>query len=194
MDIKSLNELLKTKEEIISENNLSRTNRKTLVSNDFGNDYEETICNLQQKIINEQEINDQAEEEIIQLRVEIGNLKKEIQSNSDGKSMINEDQSLLKIKEKEISELMTDLRKQKQLVDEIQVRQRNEMIEKEKEIFNLNKVLKEERQEWQMKEKKLIQLESGKANIVEDTETVTIEDDCSDEEDGYMLEDDLEKS
>ena len=34
----------------------------------------------------------------------------------------------------------------------------------------------------------------GKANIVEDTETVTIEDDCSDEEDGYMLEDDLEKS
>jgi len=194
MDIKSLNELLKTKEEIISENNLSGTKRKTLVSNDSGNDYEETICNLQQKIINEQEINDQAEEEIIQLRVEIGNLKKEIQSNSDGKSMINEDQSLLKIKEKEISELMTDLRKQKQLVDEIQVMQRNEMIEKEKEIFNLNKVLKEERQEWQVKEKKWIQLESGKSNIVEDTETVTIEDDCSDEEDGYMLVDDLEKS
>ena len=33
----------------------------------------------------------------------------------------------------------------------------------------------------------------GKSNIVEDTETVTIEDDCSDEEDGYMLVDDLEK-
>merc|ERR1719431_698744 len=139
MGIKSLNELLQIKEEIISESNLTETKGKPLISQDSVTDFEETISNLQKKIMNEQEINDQAEEEIIELRLEIGNLKKEIESITDGKSTIGEDQSLLKIQEKEISELKTDLLKEKQIVDEIQIGQRNEIMEKEKEIFNLNK-------------------------------------------------------
>jgi hypothetical protein len=37
--------------------------------------------------------------------------------------------------------------KDQQIIDDIQVTQRNEMMEKEKEIYALNKALKEERGE-----------------------------------------------
>ena len=40
-------------------------------------EYEEEMSNLMQKIIKEQEINEQSENEIIQLRIELDNLRRE---------------------------------------------------------------------------------------------------------------------
>ena len=112
MDIKSLNDLLSIKEDIISENALANTPEKNKIGNkqDSVEDKEQTIQNLQQKIMNEQDINDQSEEEIIQLRIEIENLKREIENNS-GRNEISSDQqtTLLKTKDEEIDKLKTDI-------------------------------------------------------------------------------------
>ena len=45
--------------------------------------------------------------------------------------------------------------KDQQIIDDIQVTQRNEMMEKENAIYALNTALKEEREEWIRKEKEL---------------------------------------
>ena len=159
MDIKSLNDLLSIKEEIISEHNLANTSKQNKIGNkqDSVEDKEQTIQNLQQKIMNEQEINDQSEEEIIQLRIEIENFKREIENNS-GSNEISTDQqtTLLKTKDEEIDKLKTDILKDQQIIDDIQVTQRNEMMGKEKEIYALNKALKEEREELFRKEKEQV--------------------------------------
>ena len=164
MDIKSLNDLLSLKEEIISENALAHTPEKNKIGNkqDSVEDKEQTIQNLQQKIMNEQDINDQSEEEIIQLRIEIENLKREIENDS-GSNEISTDQqtALLKTKDEEIYKLKTDILKDQQIIDDIQVTQRNEMMEKEKEIYALNKALKEEREEWIRKGKELNKFEGN---------------------------------
>merc|ERR1711936_387083 len=77
LDIKSLKEVIEKKEEIIS---------KSIVKTDeyIKNDTK-MIEDLQQKIINEQQLNEQAEDEIIQLRIEIDNLRKEKQNDNNSK-------------------------------------------------------------------------------------------------------------
>ena len=67
-------------------------------------DNEEMIKTLQLKIVNEQEINDQAEEEIIQLRIELDNLKKEI---SDNKT--EQEQNVGLLEEQKETEKLKDL-------------------------------------------------------------------------------------
>ena len=83
--------------------------------------------------MNEQDINDQSEEEIIQLRIEIENLKREIENNS-GRNEISTDQqtTLLRTKDEKIDKLKKDILKDQQIIDDIQVTKRNEMMEKRK--------------------------------------------------------------
>ena len=112
--------------------------------------------------MNEQDINDQSEEEIIQLKIEIDNLKKETENSSGrNESSIDQQTTLLKTKDEEIDKLKTDILKDQQIIDDIQVTQRNEMMEKEKEIYALKKVLKEEREELIRKEKELNKFEGN---------------------------------
>ena len=112
---------------------MANTPEKNKIGNkqDSVEDKEQTIQNLQQKIMNEQDINDQSEEEIIQLRIEIENLKREIENDS-GSNEISTDQqtALLKTKDEEIDKLKTDILKDQQIIDDIQVTKRNEMTEK----------------------------------------------------------------
>jgi len=202
MDIKSLNELLEIKEEIISENTQTEPKQGKLTKQqDSLEDPELTIQNLQQKIMNEQEINDQSEVEIIQLRMDITELEKEIENKSERKLSTDEDSCLLESKDREIEKLKSEVLKDQKIIDDIKVLQRNEIIEKEKEIYALNKVLKEERQEWLKREKEMEQLKKNKAQgepineAAEDTETVTIDDNYSDEEEeDYVLVEELGKS
>merc|ERR1712106_64312 len=202
MDIKSLNELLEIKEEIISENTQTEPKQGKLTKQqDSLEDPELTIQNLQQKIMNEQEINDQSEVEIIQLRMDITELEREIENKSERKLSTDEDSCLLETKDREIEKLKSEVLKDQKIIDDIKVLQRNEIIEKEKEIYALNKVLKEERQEWLKREKEMEQLKKNKAQgepineAAEDTETVTIDDDYSDEEEeDYVLVEELDKS
>merc|ERR1711892_1065765 len=164
MDIKSLNELLEIKEEIISENTQTEPKQSKLTKQqDSLEDPELTIQNLQQKIMNEQEINDQSEVEIIQLRMEITGLEKEIENKSERKLSTDEDSCLLESKDREIEKLKSEVLKDQKIIDDIKVLQRNAIIEKEKEIYALNKVLKEERQEWLKWEKEMEQLKKNKA-------------------------------
>ena len=46
-------------------------------------EYEEEMSNLMQKIIKEQEINEQSENEIIQLRIELDNIRRQTGTNKN---------------------------------------------------------------------------------------------------------------
>ena len=69
----------------------------------------------------------------------------------------------MKTKDGEIVKLKEDILKDQQIIDDIQVTKRNEMTEKEKEIYALNKALKEEREELVRKGKELKNFE-GKSS------------------------------
>jgi hypothetical protein len=90
------------------------------------------------------------------LRIEIENLKREIENNSESNEISSDQQTTgLKTKDEEIEKLKKDILKDQQIIDVIQVTQRNEMMEKEKEIYALNKALKEEKEECIRKGKEL---------------------------------------
>ena len=101
-------------------------------------DYQETIENLQQKIINEQLINEQSENEIIKHRLEIDTLHQEMDINA-GKCNL--------LKDEEILNLKIELLKEQKVTSNIQIAQEKELMEKEKEIMKLNQMLEEERKE-----------------------------------------------
>ena len=88
-------------------------------------------------------------------------MKREIENNS-GRNEISTDpqNTLLKTKEEEIDKL-TDMLKDQQIIDDIQVTQRNEMMERENAIYALNTALKEEREEWIRKGKELNKFEGN---------------------------------
>jgi hypothetical protein len=100
------------------------------------------------------------------LRIEIENLKREIQNNS-GSNEISTDQQAtgLKSKDEEIDKLKTDILKDQQIIDDIQATQRTEMMEKEKEIYALNKALQEESEEWIRKGKELNKFEGNSSQV-----------------------------
>jgi len=160
-------------------------------------DYQETIENLQQKIINEQLINEQSENEIIKLRLEIDTLHQEIDINA-GKCNL--------LKDEEILNLKIELLKEQKVTSNIQIAQEKELMEKEKEIMKLNQMLEEERKELEKVGSPDIQSESVAESIDTNTsgtnlddesatlvnETITIKDGFSDEEEDFALLDELE--
>merc|ERR1711892_101182 len=143
--------------------------------------------------------NEILQKEILVLKVAIQ--QKEMENKSERKLSTDEDSCLLESKDREIEKLKSEVLKDQKMIDDIKILQRNEIIEKEKEIYGLNKVLKEERQEWLKREKEMEQLKKNKAQgepineAAEDTETVTIDDNYSDEEEeDYVLVEELDKS
>merc|ERR1719327_857273 len=81
-------------------------------------EYEEEMSNLMQKIIKEQEINEQSENEIIQLRIELDNLRRE--SGHYGDMTQDEHIELLQMKDEELDGLKTEIMKEQQVNSHIQ--------------------------------------------------------------------------
>ena len=104
-------------------------------------DNQQMIKNLQQKVINEQQINEQSEEEIIQLRIELDNISKELETIT-GRQDFSEAEEILKLK--------SEILKEQDITAHVQVAQEKEIIDKEKEISGLNQILKVERRELEM--------------------------------------------
>jgi len=156
-------------------------------------DYQETIENLQQKIINEQLINEQSENEIIKLRLELDTLHQEIEINNGKYNLL---------KDEEILNLKIELLKEQKVTTNIQVAQEKEIMEKEKEIWKLTQMLEEERklhgpnlQAGSVAESidtntSPTLLNDESATLV--NETATIQEGFSDEEEDFALVDDLE--
>jgi len=215
LDIKSLNELLVRKAGIITQNDsaieqyVEEVNLLKKSSNGenekiearqqplASEENEKIIKNLQQKIVNEQEINKQSEDEIINLKIELDNIKQEsIIIASQEKANPKEDQiKLLKSKDEEIDKLKKEIAQEQQIIAHVQVTQEREIIEKEKKIFILNKILTQERQVFNEKEKDKECMQSKfQASYLtdvqsdDDSETVTFHDALSDEED-VLIED-----
>ena len=104
-------------------------------------DNQQMIKNLQQKVINEQQINEQSEEEIIQLRIELDNIKKELET-INGKQDLSHTEEILYLK--------SEILKEQDITAHVQVAQEKEIMDKEKEISGLNQILKEERRKLEM--------------------------------------------
>jgi len=102
-------------------------------------EYEEEMSNLMQKIIKEQEINEQSENEIIQLRIELDNLRRE--TGHYGDMSKDEHIELLQIKDEEIGSMKTELLKEQQVNSHVHMVQEKEILDKERAITFLNKQL-----------------------------------------------------
>ena len=118
-------------------------------------EYEEEMSNLMTKIIKEQEINEQSENEIIQLRIELDNLRRE--SGHYGDMTQDEHIELLQMKDEELDGLKTEIMKEQQVNSHIQMvqvsgnlfrfcnwhysLQEKDILEKERAITFLNKQL-----------------------------------------------------
>ena len=90
-------------------------------------EYEEEMSNLMTKIIKEQEINEQSENEIIQLRIELDNLRRE--SGHYGDMTQDEHIELLQMKDEELDGLKTEIMKEQQVNSHIQMIQVGERPE-----------------------------------------------------------------
>lgn len=102
-------------------------------------EYEEEMSNLMQKIIKEQEINEQSENEIIQLRIELDNLRRE--AGHYGEMSQDEQIELLHIKDEEIDGIKNHLMKEQEVNSHVQMVQEKEILDKERAITFLNKQL-----------------------------------------------------
>merc|ERR1719348_2413209 len=87
----------------------------------------------------EQEINEQSENEIIQLRIELDNLRRE--TGHYGDMSKDEHIELLQIKDEEIGSMKTELLKEQQVNSHVHMVQEKEILDKERAITFLNKQL-----------------------------------------------------
>ena len=174
LDIKSLNELIKRKEDIISQNDstielyVEEVNqlkkefeeaRKTFQSNNEANvteASEEIVHNLEKKVLHEQEAHKQTEAELIKIKMEFDDFKHEAGSKTSTHK--GAEASVIKSKDEEIERLKKEILQEQQVIAHVQVTQEKEIIEKEKEIFLLNTILKQERKVLLEKEKEIKEL------------------------------------
>jgi len=174
LDIKSLNELIKRKEDIISQNDSTielyveevnqlkkefEEGRKTFQSNNEANvteASEEIVHNLEKKVLHEQEAHKQTEAELIKIKMEFDDFKHEAGSKTSTHK--GAEASVIKSKDEEIERLKKEILQEQQVIAHVQVTQEKEIIEKEKEIFLLNTILKQERKVLLEKEKEIKEL------------------------------------
>lgn len=102
-------------------------------------EYEEEMSNLMQKIVKEQEINEQSENEIIQLRIELDNVRKE--TGYYGDMSKDEHIELLQIKDQELDGMKNEILKEQQVNGHVHMVQEKELIDKDRAITFLNKQL-----------------------------------------------------
>ena len=140
LDIKSLNNLIESKEEALQQKDQMLSK---LLSNDSAEKQElkalkeelqlkhETIKSLEERIVKEQKNNEDTEAELIKLKIDFDNLKMykpDIPVSQEEKSS-------------EIENIMIEIRKEREVVAHIQMIQEKEIIEKEKEITFLREAL-----------------------------------------------------
>jgi len=173
-DIKTLTENVKEKEEMLANNKEqlkdfeSTKNKLETVQkqNDkLATDYTEAagkISELEKRILNEQETSKQTEDELIQARIEVDNLRLEneklrvVDTPERLQDLSEADQvKLLKLRDQEIDHLKSEIEREQQIVAHVQITQEKEIIEKEREISVLQSVLAQERQLLAEKEKEL---------------------------------------
>merc|ERR1712156_904967 len=97
------------------------------------------MSNLMQKIIKEQEINEQSENEIIQLRIELDNLRRE--TGHYGDMSKDEHIELLQMKDNELDGMKNEILKEQQVNSHVHMVQEKELIDKDRAITFLNKQL-----------------------------------------------------
>jgi len=221
MDIKSLNELIQNQESIISKNDsaieqyISEVNelKKTLnedkTKESKSSENFELLESLKEKLENEQKAHTKVQDELSSLRIELESFKKDNPTTNESKG------SLLKSYEEEIVKLKQEIAQEKQVIAHVQVSQEKEIMEKEKEIFILNKILTEERKVLLEKEQEIDKLSGSELSkfanghvenvrniecikssrvafitqsMSEDSETITFHDALSEDED-VMIED-----
>jgi len=202
-DILHLNNLLVKRKHAGTEN--IKIEALTKTDHHSQEEIDRIILNLQEKVVNEQLINEQSEEEIIQLRIELENVKKELDDFREKIGYSDYDQSnVLRLKDDEIVRLKRELLKEKKITAHVQVAQEKEIIEKEKEISILNQILEEERQYLSRgagsdSQRELIENSpESSASAIESqtlvsevTETVTFQGDlATDDEEDFTLVDD----
>jgi len=167
LDIKCLQEMADAKDENLRENAATISNYASEISrlkievetskaseaeavnnSDETEEKDQTIQQLQQKIIDEQEANKQIEEELIQLKIDFDNFKQTKEEAPQPEDTLNEDEktNLLKLKDLEIASLQQAIRQEQDIVAHVQLTQEKEIIDKEREIAVLNAILLQERQ------------------------------------------------
>lgn len=167
LDIKCLQEMADSKDENLRENaatindyeaEISRlkievetskaSEAEAVNNNDETAEKDQTIKQLQQKIIDEQEANKQVEEELIQLKIDFDNFKQTKEDEPKPEDNINDDEktNLIKLKDLEIASLQQAIRQEQDIVAHVQLTQEKEIIDKEREIAVLNAILLQERQ------------------------------------------------
>ena len=182
LDIKSLNNLLEVKEEIISENKSSfeehgmevhplnegnQTKNKNEIEEITKAEKEDIIINFEERIRNEEDINKKSQTEIINLKVENDKIKEELRNAIENAEVISKDDKvrMIKSKEEEIEKLKKEILREQHIVAHVQVTQEKEIIEKEKEISILNKILTQERQVLLEKERQIDKLLISKYQV-----------------------------
>ena len=100
-----------------------------------------TEVSTQSKILQEQEAHKHTEDELISMKIELNNMKQNsLEKAQDEKSSSKDpEESVLKSKDEEIERLKKEILQEQQVVAHVQVTQEREIIEKEKEIFCLNR-------------------------------------------------------
>ena len=164
--------------------------------------------------------NKKSQTEMINMKVENDKIKEELRNAIENAEVISKDDKvrMIKSKEEEIEKLKKEILREQHIVAHVQVTQEKEIIEKEKEISILNKILTQERQVLLEKERQIDKLLISKYQVKfsscqtilnmktfiiilqeaivknevygDDSETVTFHDAVSDEED--ILIEDLE--
>jgi len=155
-------------------------------------EYEEEMSNLMTKIIKEQEINEQSENEIIELRIELDNLRRE--SGHYGDMTQDEHIELLQMKDEELDGLKTEIMKEQQVNSHVQMVQEKDILEKERAITFLNKQLTIKQKENDCLRKLKVKGNSRERSLTvspngEDTDTIEQNVSEVDEDDFIFVED-----
>ena len=146
LDIKSLNRLNESKEESLQEKDeilkniknqlchLSELEERCTSLEDELKSKQEAIKSLEERVVKEQKNNEETEAELIKLKIDFDNLKL-----SQSKDPVTPDGNSL-----DIANIMSEIKKEREVVAHIQMIQEKEIIEKEKEIVFLREALKDQ--------------------------------------------------
>merc|ERR1719458_1099206 len=140
----------------------------------------------------EEEINEQSENEIIQLRIEMDNLRRE--SGHYGDMTQDEHIELLQMKDEELDGLKTEIMKEQQVNSHVQMVQEKDILEKERAITFLNKQLTIKQKENDCLRKLKVKGNSRERSLTvspngEDTDTIEQNVSEVDEDDFIFVED-----
>jgi len=186
VELQNFKELLASKDKTIAQI------KKLHVDSDKEHGVFREMSNLMTKIIKEQEINEQSENEIIQLRIELDNIRRE--SGHYGDMTQDEHIELLQMKDEELDGLKTEIMKEQQINSHIVMVQEKDILEKDRAITFLNKQLTIKQKENDCLRKLKVKGNSRERSVTvsphgEDTDTIEQNTSEVDEDDFIFVED-----